>query len=372
LVASNRTRWLAPGRVTLIGDHTDYTGGFVLPFAIELATSVAISLDRTGVLRAESTLYAGTVHRRPLADLAAPRGGWVAYVEGAVYLLREQGVAIDGVTVTVDGNLPAGAGLSASAALVCATLCALLEATGHEVDRLRVARLAQRVENEYIGAPVGFMDPAVVMVAEAGHALLIDCWSQEMTAVPLDLEANGLELLVVDTGERHRTGGATYRERVAQCRAAADLLGVTTLREVRDQSTVELVDDPILRSRARHVVSENVRVLEVVKLLRAGRLPEVGPHLVASHTSLRDDYGVSTPALDLVVDSALDLGALGARLTGAGLGGCVVALAPRTAVARITGGVQKALADKGSPVSDIRVVHASSGAHRAPVDADVS
>jgi galactokinase len=344
----------------------------VLPCAIEWGTTVEVILDRTGLLRASSEQYAGTAHQRRLAELTPARGDWAAYVEGAVWLLQRQGVEINGATVTVGGDLPPGAGLSSSAALVCATLCALLEATGHEVDRLSVARWAQRVENDYIGAPVGSMDPTVVMVAEEDQALLIDCRSQEMTGVPLDLRVHDLELLVVDTGERHSTSDATYRERVAQCRAAAQLLGVSTLRDVHDPATVELIEDPILRARARHVVSENARVLEVVELLRGGRLPEVGPQLVASHDSLRDDYGVSSPALDRVVDSALDLGALGARLTGAGLGGCVIALVERPAVSRITAGVQKALADKGSPVTDVRVVHASSGAHRVPVGLDVS
>ncbi len=371
-MASSPVRWWAPGRITVIGDHTDYAGGFVLPCAIERGTSVEVSVDKTGSLRTSSTQFPGAVRQRRLADLTPAHGDWAAYVEGAVWLLQRQGIEISGVTVTASGDLPPGAGLASSAALVCATLSALLEAHGHEVDRLRVARFAQRVENEYLGAPVGFMDPAVVMVAKNDQAVLIDCRSQEMTAVPLDLAAHDLELLIVDTGERHSTGGATYRERVAQCRAAAHLLGVSTLREVSDPATVELIEDPVLRARARHVVSENARVLDVVDLLRAGRLLEVGLQLVASHESLRDDYGVSTPALDLAVDTALNLGAIGARLTGAGLGGCVVVLAKRSDLPIITAGLQKALADKGNLLPDVSAVHATEGAHRVAPGTDLS
>lgn len=362
-----RARWRAPGRVTLIGDHTDYTGGLVLPFAIPQGSTVDAVLDDTGIVTVRSTQYPD-VHRRPLSALHEPVGGWAIYVDGAVHLLRSSGVAIDGVAVTITSDLPPGAGLSSSAALVCATLAALSDAADHRTGPSEIAAMAQRVENEYIGAPVGFMDPAVVMLATAGHALLVDCSSHQVSTVPFDPAVDDLVTLVIDTGERHATSGATYAERVEQCQQAVAQLGVTSLRAVDDVTTVELIDDPILRARARHVVTENERVRAVVALLRAGRARDIGPMLIASHESLRDDYGVSTHALDLVVDGAMDAGALGARLTGAGMGGCAVVLSDQATAAGIGTEVQKALYDKGYRKSVIRVVQPSGPARRVADD----
>ena len=343
---AEHAQWWAPGRVTLIGDHTDYSGGLVLPFAIAQGTTVAVTLDDSGQLTVHSTRVAAGVHRRPISGLSRVDGGWASYVEGAVQVLRTSGVAIGGVTVRVSSDLPVGAGLSSSAALVCATVSALLDATGEECVPGEIAAMAQRVENDYVGAPVGFMDPAVVMLAEAGHALLVDCRSRQVVAVPLTVAADDLVMLVIDTGERHATSGATYAERVEQCHAAVAQLGVSSLRDVDDVTTVELIDDPLLRARARHVVTENARVRAVVELLSSGRVGDIGPVLVASHESLRDDYGVSTPALDLVVDTAMDAGALGARLTGAGMGGCALVLTERERAGTIGAGARKPCATR--------------------------
>jgi galactokinase len=367
-VQPRRVRWWAPGRVTLIGDHTDYTGGLVLPFAIPQGSTVDVEVDATGTVTVRSTRFPGKVHRRPLSGLPEADSGWAAYVDGAVHLLRSSGVPIEGVTVTITSDLPVGAGLSSSAALTCATLAALSEATDQRLAPDEIATLAQRVENEYIRAPVGFMDPAVVMLASAGHALLVDCSARTVSSVPFDLAADDLVTLVVDTGERHATSGSTYAERVEQCRAVVTRLGISSLREVKDVTTVELIDDPVLRARARHVVTENERVRAVVALLRAGRAREIGPMLIASHESLRDDFGVSTRALDLVVDGALDAGALGARLTGAGMGGCAVLLSNRTTASGVTAEVQKALYDKGYRDSVVRAVQPSGAARRVPDD----
>jgi galactokinase len=291
------------------------------------------------------------------------------YVDGAIHLLRSSGATIDGVTVTVTSDLPSGAGLSSSAALVCATLAALSDATGHGSGPSDIATMAQRVENEYIGAPVGFMDPAVVMLATVGHALLVDCSSRRVSAVPLDLAADDLVTLVIDTGERHATSGATYAERVEQCRVAVTRLGVTSLRALDDVAElVALTDDPVLRARARHVVTENERVRAVVALLNVGRARDIGPMLIESHESLRDDYGVSTRALDLVVDAAMGAGALGARLTGAGMGGCAVVLSDSATAPDIGNEAQKALYDNGYRESVVRVVQPSGGARSVADD----
>jgi galactokinase len=229
-----------------------------------------------------------------------------------------------------------------------------------------VAQLARAVENDYVGAPVGFMDPAVVMHAEADHALLVDCSDESTTRVPLALHDAGMELLVVDTGEGHQTSGSIYAERVAQCSSAAEELGVASLRQVSDVHQLAGLDD-VVRRRAWHVVTENARVLLMVEALIRGDWAAVGDLMVQSHDSLRDDYAVSTPALDLVVDEAMRVGALGARLTGAGLGGSAVVLTP----AERRDGVERSLlqsADEAG-LGPLRVLRVEAGgpAHRVHV-----
>jgi galactokinase len=227
-----------------------------------------------------------------------------------------------------------------------------------------VARWAQQVENDYIGAPVGYLDPAAVMFSQPDHLLLIDSRSREVSPVRLDLAAAGLTLFLVDSGERHSTSGRIYAERVDQCRASAAALHVASLREVREVADVERLPNRLLRARARHVVTENARVHAVVDLLRLGRVAEIGPHLVASHASLRDDFEVSTPDLDLAVDSALSAGALGARMTGAGMGGCVVVLAERSRAGEVTEQVRGAFVARGRAAPPVVEVRPSAGAGR--------
>ncbi len=354
-----------------MGDHTDYNDGWALPCAIDLGVEVDVRLDRSGGVAIRSAQYPDTPHEvalRALDDPGAGRvDGWAAYVAGAVALLRGRGVPLEGATVSVDGDLPPGAGLSSSAALVCATLSAFLEAAGRVVPRGQVARWAQQVENDYIGAPVGYLDPAAVMFSEPDHVLLIDSRSREVSPIRFDLAAAGLALLLVDSGARHSTSGRIYAERVDQCRASAEALGAASLREVHDVADVERLPNRLLRARARHVVTENARVHAVVDLLRLGRPDEIGPQLVASHASLRDDFEVSTPALDLAVESALAAGALGARLTGAGMGGCVVVLAERSRAEEVTDDVRRAFSARGEAAPPVVEVRPSAGA--APVGA---
>jgi galactokinase len=359
-------RWWAPGRVTVMGDHTDYSGGWSLPSAIDRGLEVEVELGRTGTLSVRSSRYPGSPHVVPLdaSDLrrADPADGWAAYVVGAVGLLRARGVPVPGATVTVAGSLPPGAGLSSSAALLCATLGAVLEAAGWTAIRAEIAGWAQQVENDYIGAPVGFLDPAAVMLSEPNQLLLIDCRARVVSPVPFDVPAAGLALLLIDSGERHATSGQTYRERVAQCRAAAAELGAVSLREVDDEAEVERLASPLLRARARHVVTENARVHAVVDLLRQGKPDRIGPLLLASHASLRDDFEVSTPTLDIAVESAVAAGAAGARLTGAGMGGCVVALCAHSRVQQVKAEVRGAFSDHDLAVPDVDEVRLSAGA----------
>jgi galactokinase len=285
-----------------------------------------------------------------------------------VRLLSDDGVVLGGVEVEVDSSLPVGAGLSSSAALVCATLGALLDATGLRWDRQRIALAAQRVENEYLGAPVGVMDPTVVMHAHAAHALLLDTRTLAREQIPLPLvppdDREGCTLLVVDTHASHSTGDHAYAERVTQCAAAAEMLGVASLRDVETVDALAPIADPVLLARARHVVSENRRVLTVASLLRQGRVQDVGPLLTASHRSLRDDFAVSTDALDLVVSSALVAGAWGGRVTGAGFGGSAVLLVPAARAHQVAEMVRESLVAQGMTPPTVRAVRASDAAGR--------
>lgn len=355
--------WFAPGRVTLIGDHTDYTGGWVLAFALTLGITVTVDLTVTGNLTVRSTRFPGAVHRRALPDLAPARSPWAVYVEGAVALLRDRGFRLDGVDVRISGDLPSASGLASSAALVCGTLGALADASGTALDPADVAELAQRVENDFVGAPVGFLDPAVVVHGRVGQALLLDCSTREVSTVPMAADGSGHRLLVVDTGQPHTTAGPVYAERVAQCGAAARQLGVPSLRQVADVDRLAGIDDEVLRRRARHVVTENGRVLAAAAALQAGDIDALGPLMLASHASLRDDYQVSTSALDRVVDSSVAAGATGARLTGAGMGGCALVLVERRHESTVRAAVADAFATAGDAAPTVVAVRAGGGAH---------
>jgi len=320
--------WRSPGRVNLIGEHTDYNDGFVLPLALTRDTRVE------GARRDDRVLRVASVQRRdypvsiPLDGLEPGSvEGWAAYVAGTAWALRERGVGVPGADLVVDGRVPRGAGLSSSASLECATAGALLSLAGTDLPLRDVALLAQRAENDFVGMPCGVMDQFASTHARAGHLLLLDTRSLEVAHIPFDLPSVGLALLVVDTKAPHQLVDGEYAQRRAACEQAARLLGVPALRDVTDlDAALAQLDDEVLRRRVRHVVTENARVLDVVELLRAGNVRGIGPQLTASHSSLRDDYQVSCRELDLVVDTALAHGALGARMTGGGFGGSAIAL----------------------------------------------
>jgi galactokinase len=332
--------WEAPGRLNLIGDHTDYEDGLVLPLALEARVTVAAARRRDGLLRACSAEL-GEAELR-LVDVAPGAvEGWPAYVAGPLWALGSPG----GLDLLLASELPAGAGLSSSAAVECAALLAARDLYGGPADRAELARLARRGENEIAGVPSGVMDQMASLMCRAGHALLLDTRSLETEHLPLGLERAGLELLVIDTGTRRSLTSGIYAERRRECRDAALILGVRALRDADERglgAVRDAVGEPLFR-RARHVSSENARVLEVAAALREGRPAAAGPALTASHASLRDDFEVSTPALDAAVEAALGAGALGARLTGAGLGGCALALAPSDGAASVRAAVEGAL-----------------------------
>jgi galactokinase len=329
--------WSAPGRVNLIGEHTDYNGGLALPIALPQRTYAAVRRRDDGRFRATSTSAPGGPVELLLDEIEPGRPqGWAAYLAGVCWVLRGEGYAVPGLDVAIASDVPVGAGLSSSAALECSLVAALsdllrLDLLADDAGRARAAAWCQRAENEIAGAPTGGMDQAASMRATADHAILLDCRSGAVEQVPVELRQHGLALLVVDTRAEHALVDGQYAARRAACEDAAARLGVETLRDVEpadlDAALSRLPDD-VSRARVRHVVSEIDRVRQCVRALRAGDFEEVGRLFSASHVSLRDDYEVSCRELDLVVETAEHSGALGARMTGGGFGGSAIALVP--------------------------------------------
>jgi galactokinase len=343
-VARERAVAFAPGRVNLIGEHTDYNGGLALPFAI--AEGITVHAERIGqtLIRA----HAGDLGEDDefALDDRSPAAGWRAFLRGMVAELQTAGFAPVGVRLQIAGDLPAGAGLSSSAALevaLCLALLALHEDVEETLGRVSIARLCSRVENDWVGAQTGLLDQLASLCGLPDTALLIDFRTLGIDPVPLRLD--GWRLVVLDSGERHAHARSGYNERRAECTQACELLGVESLRDA-DRGKVERLPRP-LRDRASHVLSENERVREAVVALREGDLPALGALLDASHESLRERYEASTPAVDAAVARMLEAGAAGARMIGGGFGGSVLGL----------------LAPGVSPPPDAREVRPSVGAH---------
>jgi galactokinase len=322
-VPSEHVVAFAPGRVNLIGEHTDYNGGLALPFAISQGITVDATARDDLVIHAraldlgEDFAFAVTQRER--------EHGWRAFVIGMAAELEALGVDVDGAELEIGGDLPRGAGLSSSAALevaLCLALLALAEIDPAEPGRLELARVCARVENEWVGAQTGLLDQLASLYGEADAALSIDFATLEIEPVPLRL--GDWRLVVLDSGERHEHAGGGYNERRAECARACELLGVYSLSEARAPA-VERLPDP-LRRRARHVLSENERVRTAVAALRDDDIAALGALLSASHASLRDDYEISTAAVEQTVARLSDAGAAGARIMGGGFGGCVLAL----------------------------------------------
>jgi galactokinase len=359
-----RGGWRAPGRVNLIGEHTDYNDGFVLPFAIGAGVSAAAARRDDGVLALVSRQAAGDDVAVALDGLRPGSvSGWAAYPAGVAWALRAAGYPIGGASIAFDSDLPLGAGLSSSAALECAVALALTELHGLPVPRPQLATIARRAENDFVGAPTGIMDQSATLLCQAGHALLLDCRSGIGTAVPLDPGAAGLTLLVIDTRARHALTDGGYAARRQACEDAAQALGVRSLRDITDSSELAGID-PLLRRRARHVVTENSRVLATAALLRSGELARTGPLLTASHASLRDDFEVSWPEADATVEAAIETGACGARMTGGGFGGSVIALVPAAHGEQIRAAVADRFARQDWPAPGFTEVVPSAGARR--------
>jgi galactokinase len=356
--------WAAPGRVNVIGEHTDYNGGHVLPVALPHTTRAALARRDDGRVVLVSAQHADADADVAVVDLTpGTPGGWAGYPAGVLHQLREH--LPGGLSLLVDGDVPAGAGLSSSAALECAVALALRDLLGLDLGPGDLVDVARRAENDFVGAPTGILDQSASVLCTAGHALYLDTRDRSSEQVPLDLEAAGLALLVVDSGTTHDHAASGYGDRRRECEEAARRLGVGLLCDVRDVADLASLDDgsaegAVLLRRARHVVSEDARVEEVVGLLRAGGDPrEVGPVLTAGHASLRDDFEVSVPELDAVVEVALAAGAHGARMVGGGFGGSAVALVDAAAVDDVAAAVSERA---GAPRS--YVVVPAAGARR--------
>jgi galactokinase len=367
--------WSAPGRVNLIGEHTDYNDGFVLPFALPYRIAVAAAPRADGMLAVTTVGDDGRPQQAEpvrVADLSPGSiGGWAAYPSGVAWVLRAEGFS-GGADLVIAGDVPAGAGLSSSHALQCATALALLGVAGVELEepdapsRPTVARWVQRSENDFVGVPTGLLDQTASLSCVQDRVLFLDVRSGDMEQVPFDTSSAGLAVLVIDTKAKHSHSDSGYRERRAGCERATALLGVPALRDVTESglgdALASLPDE--LRPLVRHVVTENARVVHTVEHLRAGRIADIGDLLTASHTSMRDDYRISCLELDLAVDTALDAGALGARMTGGGFGGSAIALVASDAVKTVGERVQAAFAARGLTAPGLFTAVPSPGAGR--------
>ncbi|MCP2377108.1 galactokinase [Cutibacterium modestum 28N] len=329
--------WAAPGRVNIIGEHTDYNNGLCLPIALPHRTYVAARRRDDDKVILVSQLDDSVLTWEGTLEEIAPGSvaGWKAYTGGVAWALRQAGHDLSGFEAALVTCVPLGAGLSSSAAVECGVGLVLadlydLGLTDSAPRRTDLVNAARTAENNVAEAPTGGLDQTASLRTTEGHALLLDCNDWSVRQVPFDLDAVGLELLVIDTRAPHRLVDGQYEARRRACENAARILGVGSLRDVGDLgAAVAALDDEELASRVRHVVTENDRVTQFVKLLDTGRVREVGPLMDASHNSLRDDYEVTCPELDTAVDAARDAGALGARMTGGGFGGCAIALVDR-------------------------------------------
>jgi len=325
----------APGRVNLIGEHTDYNEGFVLPMAIDRTVAVAAAPADGKTVRVYSADFDARDEWRADAPRRTGRREWRDYVRGVAWAMLDGGYELQGADLAIAGDVPQGAGLSSSAALEVAVAGALSVVSGRVVEPRELAVLCQKAENQFVGVQCGIMDQLTAARAKAGHALLIDCRSHEIEHVRLP---DDLAIVVVDSKVARALGETAYNERREECAAAALVLGVGSLRDA-SEGDVERLPEP-LRRRTRHVVSENRRVLEAVAALRKDDVGRFGQLMYESHASLRDDFEVSTAELDLLVELASGTeGVVGARLTGAGFGGCTVNLLEREAVGRFDAAV---------------------------------
>ncbi|MDD7835748.1 MULTISPECIES: galactokinase [Paenarthrobacter] len=359
--------WQAPGRVNLIGEHTDYNEGFVLPFAIDRTAKVALRVRDDSTVRMLSTFGGHGMVEADLEGLEPGSGdGWSRYPLGVAWALQEHGIAVPGFDLLLDSDVPLGAGLSSSHAIECAVISALNELTGAGLAAEELVLATQRAENIFVGAPTGIMDQSASLRGAKGHAVFLDCRDQHVELVPFDAEASDLVLLVMDTKVSHSHADGGYASRRASCELGAEILGVKALRDVgveRLEEASGLLDETTLK-RVRHVVTENDRVLQTVEVLGTQGPASIGALLDASHVSMRDDFEISCPELDLAVDTARANGSIGARMTGGGFGGSAIALTPVGREQQVRDAVVRSFAEAGYTTPDIFTVTPAAGALR--------
>jgi galactokinase len=366
--------WSAPGRVNLIGEHTDYNGGFAFPIAIDKRTTVSARARADRLLRVTSSSFPGVVevsldHLDPDALT-----GWAAYPLGVAWAMARAAAAgasggasrMSGVDLALTSDVPAGAGLSSSAAVECAVALALNDLWELGLDRQELARIGQLAENRVVGAPTGIMDQSASLLGETDHGILLDCQSLLTETVALGFAGAGVGLLVIDTRTSHSHADGGYASRRRSCEDGARRLGVGSLRALGPDDlprAAAQLDGQTYR-RVRHIITENQRVLDTVAALRTSGPGAIGPFLDESHLSMRDDFEISTPELDLAVASAQELGALGARMTGGGFGGAALALVRNDDARKVAAGITRDFARARYTAPHIFPVTASEGARR--------
>ncbi|GAA1149803.1 galactokinase [Nesterenkonia lutea] len=368
--------WAAPGRVNLIGEHTDYNGGFVLPFALPQTSRVAAALRTDRMVHVRSLLNGETAEFSLDGLVPGAVEGWAAYAAGMLWSLEQAGHLLPGLDLLIDSEVPIGAGLSSSAALECSVGLAAAELAGVELPAVALAQLAQHAENDFVGMPCGIMDQMASVAARAEHALLLDTRSMRIEHVPFRLEQDGLALLVIDSQAEHRLVDGEYAARRAQCEAGARELGLESLRELNDDGVApeELtarLPDPVTLRRVRHVLTENTRVLAAKEALSTGSYAQLGETLSASHASQRDDFEITVEETDTLVETLMSphqshgaQPALGARQVGGGFGGCVIALIHTESFDGLLGAVQENARQHGFTEPTGFLAQPSAGARR--------
>ena len=364
--------WSAPGRVNLIGEHTDYNEGFVFPFAINRRTYAAIALRNDGVARVASS-FSEQSHEVAVDSIVRDDSlDWAAYPLGVAWAIQrlarelECEIQVSGFDCYIESDVPVGAGLSSSAAIECAVATGLNELWAAGLSRSELARAGQLGENEIVGAPTGIMDQSASLLGEADHGVFLDCRSLEAEVIELGFARDGLELLIIDTKVAHRLVDGGYAARRAACEEGAAIMGVPSLRDLEERDldkASEVMPDVTFR-RVRHVVSENARVLETVKRLKESGPRSIGDLMYASHKSMRDDFEISVDELDTAVETALRHGAVGARMTGGGFGGAAIALTPIERISEVTNAVYAEFEQCGYARPDVFAVSAANGASR--------
>jgi galactokinase len=354
--------------VNLIGEHTDYNDGFVLPIAITQRTAVAVRRRDDRVVQVSSQ-HSPLVAEMSLETASAEElRDWPAYPLGVVWAIADSGADLSqatGLDIYIDSEVPIGAGLSSSAAIECAVAVALRDLWSLEFSDADLARLCQRAENVAVGAPTGIMDQSVSLMAKEGHALFLDCRSLDVEHVPFDIDHEGLSILAIDTQVKHANNDGGYASRRSSCETVAAALGVPALRDVNLQMLEDHRHelDEVDYRRARHIVTENQRVVETVNTLKSEGARAIGELLNGSHASMRDDFEISCDELDCAVDAAIEAGAIGARMTGGGFGGAAIALIERDRVDEVTEAVKRAFSDAGFGAPRCFVASAAAGAH---------